>query len=144
MLATDLYAFFTLLCCFAHLLLKHHRISTLGLHDPATLLKDLTSSFFICTLKNVLLSSFTLALKSSPSKKSRSALTVPRYSGPGAAWSASQLPSERDHHIFDLRGARSFPVLENDGRSNHWSFTLCTLGACYYYTCADEELNSFS
>ncbi|KAK3513751.1 hypothetical protein QTP70_028721, partial [Hemibagrus guttatus] len=55
------------------------------------------------------------SLKSSPSKKSRSALTVPKHSGPGAAWSASQLPSERDHHIYDLRGARSFPVLENDG-----------------------------
>lgn len=57
----------------------------------------------------------TPALKSSPSKKSRSALAVPKHSGPGAAWSASQLPSERDHHIYDLRGARSFPVLENDG-----------------------------
>ncbi|XP_058274598.1 phosphatidylinositol-4-phosphate 5-kinase, type I, gamma b isoform X2 [Hemibagrus wyckioides] len=55
------------------------------------------------------------SLKSSPSKKSRNALTVPKHSGPGAAWSASQLPSERDHHIYDLRGARSFPVLENDG-----------------------------
>ncbi|KAM9439371.1 phosphatidylinositol-4-phosphate 5-kinase, type I, gamma b isoform 3-T3 [Clarias gariepinus] len=55
------------------------------------------------------------SLKSSPSKKSRSALAVPKHSGPGAAWSASQLPSERDHHIYDLRGARSFPVLENDG-----------------------------
>ncbi|XP_046731974.1 phosphatidylinositol-4-phosphate 5-kinase, type I, gamma b isoform X2 [Silurus meridionalis] len=55
------------------------------------------------------------SLKSSPSKKSRSALTVPKHSGPGAAWSASQLPSERDHNIYDLRGARSFPVLENDG-----------------------------
>ncbi|XP_047662487.1 phosphatidylinositol-4-phosphate 5-kinase, type I, gamma b isoform X2 [Tachysurus fulvidraco] len=55
------------------------------------------------------------SLKSSPSKKSRSALTVPKHSGPGAAWSASQLPSERDHHIYDLRGAHSFPALENDG-----------------------------
>ncbi|XP_053507770.1 phosphatidylinositol-4-phosphate 5-kinase, type I, gamma b isoform X4 [Ictalurus furcatus] len=55
------------------------------------------------------------SLKSSPSKKSRSALTVPKHSGPGAAWSASQLPSERDHHIYGLRGAHSFPVLENDG-----------------------------
>ncbi|TSP09094.1 Phosphatidylinositol 4-phosphate 5-kinase type-1 gamma [Bagarius yarrelli] len=57
----------------------------------------------------------TSSLKSSPSKKSRSTLTVPKHGGPGAAWSASQLPSERDHHIYDLRGARSFPVLENDG-----------------------------
>ncbi|KAI4881710.1 hypothetical protein NFI96_031361, partial [Prochilodus magdalenae] len=55
------------------------------------------------------------SLKSSPSKKGRVALTVVKHSGPGAAWSASQLPSERDQNIYDLRGARSFPVLENDG-----------------------------
>ncbi|KAL7851160.1 hypothetical protein AOLI_G00215160 [Acnodon oligacanthus] len=55
------------------------------------------------------------SLKSSPSKKGRAALTVPKHTGPGAAWSASQLPSERDQNIYDLRGARSFPVLENDG-----------------------------
>ncbi|XP_072525250.1 phosphatidylinositol-4-phosphate 5-kinase, type I, gamma b [Salminus brasiliensis] len=55
------------------------------------------------------------SLKSSPSKKGRVALTVAKHAGPGAAWSASQLPSERDQNIYDLRGARSFPVLENDG-----------------------------
>ncbi|XP_062843690.1 phosphatidylinositol-4-phosphate 5-kinase, type I, gamma b isoform X2 [Trichomycterus rosablanca] len=55
------------------------------------------------------------SLKSSPSKRGRGALTVPRNSGPGAAWSAGQLPSDGDHNIYDLRGAHSFPVLENDG-----------------------------
>lgn len=55
------------------------------------------------------------SLKASPAKKGRAVLTVPKLSGPGAAWSASQLPSERDQNIYDLRGACSFPVLENDG-----------------------------
>ncbi|XP_046713862.1 phosphatidylinositol 4-phosphate 5-kinase type-1 gamma isoform X1 [Silurus meridionalis] len=56
------------------------------------------------------------SLKSSPSKRGRGGLVVPKYSGPGAAWSISQLPSERDDSIFDLRGARSFPTLEDEGR----------------------------
>ncbi|KAM8875809.1 phosphatidylinositol 4-phosphate 5-kinase type-1 gamma isoform 3-T3 [Spinachia spinachia] len=56
------------------------------------------------------------SLKSSPSKKGRVSLSVPKCAGPGAAWSASQLPSERDENIYDLRGARSFPTLEDDGR----------------------------
>ncbi|KAM9357851.1 phosphatidylinositol 4-phosphate 5-kinase type-1 gamma [Symphorus nematophorus] len=56
------------------------------------------------------------SLKSSPSKKGRVSLTVPKCAGPGAAWSASQLPSERDENIYDLRGARSFPTLEDEGR----------------------------
>ncbi|XP_034149666.1 phosphatidylinositol 4-phosphate 5-kinase type-1 gamma isoform X2 [Esox lucius] len=56
------------------------------------------------------------SLKSSPSKKGRMGLMVPKYAGPGAAWSASQLPSERDNNIYDLRGARSFPTLEDEGR----------------------------
>ncbi|XP_052390762.1 phosphatidylinositol 4-phosphate 5-kinase type-1 gamma isoform X2 [Carassius gibelio] len=55
------------------------------------------------------------SLKASPAKKGRVALTVPKFSGPGAAWSSSHLTSERDENIYDLRGARSFPVLENDG-----------------------------
>uniref|UniRef100_A0A673GVE5 Phosphatidylinositol-4-phosphate 5-kinase, type I, gamma b n=1 Tax=Sinocyclocheilus rhinocerous TaxID=307959 RepID=A0A673GVE5_9TELE len=53
------------------------------------------------------------SLKASPAKKGRVALTVSKFSGPGAACSASQLTSERDQNIYDLRGARSFPVLEN-------------------------------
>ncbi|XP_041861596.1 phosphatidylinositol 4-phosphate 5-kinase type-1 gamma isoform X2 [Melanotaenia boesemani] len=56
------------------------------------------------------------SLKSSPSKKGRVSLTVPKCAGPGAAWSASQLASERDENIYDLRGARSFPTLEDEGR----------------------------
>lgn len=56
------------------------------------------------------------ALKSSPSKKGRVSLTVPKCVGPGSAWSASQLPSERDENIYDLRGARSFPTLEDEGK----------------------------
>ncbi|MCI4383485.1 hypothetical protein PGIGA_G00026970 [Pangasianodon gigas] len=58
------------------------------------------------------------SLKSSPSKRGRGGLAVPKYSGPGAAWSISQLPSERDDSIYDLRGARSFPTLEDEGRSD--------------------------
>ncbi|KAM3619902.1 uncharacterized protein V6R79_015504 [Siganus canaliculatus] len=56
------------------------------------------------------------SLKSSPSKKGRVSLTVPKFGGPAAAWSASQLPSEKDENIYDLRGARSFPTLEDEGR----------------------------
>nr|XP_020467912.1 phosphatidylinositol 4-phosphate 5-kinase type-1 gamma isoform X1 [Monopterus albus] len=56
------------------------------------------------------------SLKSSPSKKGRVSLTVPKCVGPGAAWSASQLPSDRDENMFDLRGAHSFPTLEDEGR----------------------------
>nr|XP_057930264.1 phosphatidylinositol 4-phosphate 5-kinase type-1 gamma isoform X3 [Doryrhamphus excisus] len=56
------------------------------------------------------------SLKSSPSKKGRVSLTVPKCGGPGAAWSASQLTSERDENIYDLRGARSFPTLEDEGK----------------------------
>uniref|UniRef100_A0A3P8V7C0 Phosphatidylinositol-4-phosphate 5-kinase type 1 gamma n=1 Tax=Cynoglossus semilaevis TaxID=244447 RepID=A0A3P8V7C0_CYNSE len=56
------------------------------------------------------------SLKSSPSKKGRVSLMVPKSTGPGAAWSASQLLSERDENIYDLRGAHSFPTLEDEGR----------------------------
>uniref|UniRef100_A0A8C5B6D3 PIPK domain-containing protein n=1 Tax=Gadus morhua TaxID=8049 RepID=A0A8C5B6D3_GADMO len=56
------------------------------------------------------------SLKSSPSKKGRVSLSVPKYAGPGAAWSTSQLGSDRDENIYDLRGARSFPTLEDEGR----------------------------
>ncbi|XP_057696955.1 phosphatidylinositol 4-phosphate 5-kinase type-1 gamma isoform X4 [Corythoichthys intestinalis] len=58
------------------------------------------------------------SLKSSPSKKGRVSLTVPKCGGPGPAWSASQLASERDENIYDLRGARSFPTLEDEGRAD--------------------------
>ncbi|XP_077573398.1 phosphatidylinositol 4-phosphate 5-kinase type-1 gamma isoform X2 [Stigmatopora nigra] len=58
------------------------------------------------------------SLKSSPSKKGRVSLSVPKCGGPGPAWSASQLASERDDNIYDLRGARSFPTLEDEGRAD--------------------------
>uniref|UniRef100_A0A672T189 Phosphatidylinositol-4-phosphate 5-kinase type 1 gamma n=1 Tax=Sinocyclocheilus grahami TaxID=75366 RepID=A0A672T189_SINGR len=60
----------------------------------------------------------TSSLKSSPSKRGRGGLAAAKYSGPGAAWSASQLPFVRDENIYDLRGARSFPTLEDDGRAD--------------------------
>ncbi|XP_056303521.1 phosphatidylinositol 4-phosphate 5-kinase type-1 gamma-like [Danio aesculapii] len=60
----------------------------------------------------------TSSLKSSPSKRGRGGLAVGKYCGPGAAWSASQLPFMRDENIYDLRGARSFPTLEDDGRAD--------------------------
>ncbi|TRZ02816.1 hypothetical protein DNTS_026426 [Danionella cerebrum] len=59
----------------------------------------------------------TSSLKSSPSKRGRGGLVGGKYSGPGAAWSASQLPFVRDQNIYDLRGARSFPTLEDEGRT---------------------------
>ncbi|XP_068175914.1 phosphatidylinositol 4-phosphate 5-kinase type-1 gamma isoform X2 [Antennarius striatus] len=58
------------------------------------------------------------SLKSSPSKKGRVSLTVSKCAGPCAAWSASQLPSEKDENIYDLRGARSFPTLEDEGKEH--------------------------
>nr|XP_013000220.2 phosphatidylinositol 4-phosphate 5-kinase type-1 gamma isoform X2 [Cavia porcellus] len=56
------------------------------------------------------------SLKSSPSKKGRSALLAVRPLGPTAALSASQIPSEREDAQYDLRGARSYPTLEDEGR----------------------------
>lgn len=61
------------------------------------------------------------ALKSSPSKKGRASLPVPKYVGPGQAFSASQIPTEDDEKRCDLRGARSFPTLEDDGNHVHIS-----------------------
>uniref|UniRef100_A0A669QLN9 Phosphatidylinositol-4-phosphate 5-kinase type 1 gamma n=1 Tax=Phasianus colchicus TaxID=9054 RepID=A0A669QLN9_PHACC len=56
------------------------------------------------------------SLKSSPSKKGRSALLAVKTSGPTAAFSASQLPSEKDETQYDLRAARSYPTLDDEGR----------------------------
>ncbi|XP_027560943.1 phosphatidylinositol 4-phosphate 5-kinase type-1 gamma isoform X7 [Neopelma chrysocephalum] len=56
------------------------------------------------------------SLKSSPSKKGRSALLAVRAAGPTAAFSASQLTSERDDTQYDLRAARSYPTLDDEGR----------------------------
>ncbi|XP_051827927.1 phosphatidylinositol 4-phosphate 5-kinase type-1 gamma isoform X4 [Antechinus flavipes] len=56
------------------------------------------------------------SLKSSPSKKGRTTLLAAKTSGPTAAFSASQLPNEREETQYDLRGARSYPTLEDEGR----------------------------
>ncbi|KAG8594309.1 hypothetical protein GDO81_001147 [Engystomops pustulosus] len=60
----------------------------------------------------------TSSLKSSPSKKGRSALLVPRPLGPTAAFSAGQIPTEQEEGNYDLRGVRSYPTLEDDGRAD--------------------------
>ncbi|NXU49743.1 PI51C kinase, partial [Turnix velox] len=54
------------------------------------------------------------SLKSSPSKKGRSALLAVKTPGPTAAFSASQLPSEKDETQYDLRMARSYPTLDDE------------------------------
>ncbi|XP_066840082.1 phosphatidylinositol 4-phosphate 5-kinase type-1 gamma isoform X1 [Anser cygnoides] len=54
------------------------------------------------------------SLKSSPSKKGRSALLAVKMPGPTAAFSASQLPSEKDETQYDLRAARSYPTLDDE------------------------------
>ncbi|XP_030322014.1 phosphatidylinositol 4-phosphate 5-kinase type-1 gamma isoform X2 [Calypte anna] len=54
------------------------------------------------------------SLKSSPSKKGRSALLAVKTVGPTAAFSASQLPSEKDDTQYDLRAARSYPTLDDE------------------------------
>ncbi|NXP20487.1 PI51C kinase, partial [Scytalopus superciliaris] len=54
------------------------------------------------------------SLKSSPSKKGRSALLAVKAVGPTAAFSASQLPSEKDDTQYDLRAARSYPTLDDE------------------------------
>lgn len=60
------------------------------------------------------------ALKSSPSKKGRGALLAVKPLGPTAAFSASQIPSEREDAQYDLRGARSYPTLEDEGDWAGW------------------------
>uniref|UniRef100_A0A8C3GYN4 Phosphatidylinositol-4-phosphate 5-kinase type 1 gamma n=2 Tax=Corvus TaxID=30420 RepID=A0A8C3GYN4_CORMO len=55
------------------------------------------------------------SLKSSPSKKGRSALLAVKTAGPTAAFSASQLASEKDDTQYDLRAARSYPTLDDEG-----------------------------
>ncbi|NWS22453.1 PI51C kinase, partial [Pachyramphus minor] len=54
------------------------------------------------------------SLKSSPSKKGRSALLAVKAVGPTAAFSASQLTSEKDDTQYDLRAARSYPTLDDE------------------------------
>ncbi|XP_059726132.1 phosphatidylinositol 4-phosphate 5-kinase type-1 gamma isoform X5 [Haemorhous mexicanus] len=57
------------------------------------------------------------SLKSSPSKKGRSALLAVKTVGPTAAFSASQLASDKDDTQYDLRAARSYPTLDDEGDS---------------------------
>ncbi|KAM7025477.1 phosphatidylinositol 4-phosphate 5-kinase type-1 gamma isoform 1-T1 [Acridotheres tristis] len=57
------------------------------------------------------------SLKSSPSKKGRSALLAVKTAGPTAAFSASQLASDKDDTQYDLRAARSYPTLDDEGDS---------------------------
>ncbi|XP_075759412.1 phosphatidylinositol 4-phosphate 5-kinase type-1 gamma isoform X3 [Pelodiscus sinensis] len=54
------------------------------------------------------------SLKSSPSKKGRGVLLAVKMPGPTAAFSASQIPSERDEAQYDLRAARSYPTLDDE------------------------------
>ncbi|XP_048470224.1 phosphatidylinositol 4-phosphate 5-kinase type-1 gamma isoform X1 [Rhincodon typus] len=68
----------------------------------------------------------TTALKSSPSKKGRASLPVPKYIGPGQAFSASQIPTEDEDKRYDLRGARSFPTLEDEGLLGRPDLLPCT------------------
>lgn len=63
------------------------------------------------------------ALKSSPSKKGRGALLAVKPLGPTAAFSASQIPTETEDAQYDLRGARSYPTLEDEG-----DLPACRLG----------------
>ncbi|XP_043909803.1 phosphatidylinositol 4-phosphate 5-kinase type-1 gamma isoform X3 [Protopterus annectens] len=66
------------------------------------------------------------SLKPSPSKKGRGALTVTKPPGPGAAFSASQIPTEKDEQAYDLRGARSYPTLEDEGTGSKPDLLPCT------------------
>ncbi|XP_044124617.1 phosphatidylinositol 4-phosphate 5-kinase type-1 gamma isoform X2 [Bufo gargarizans] len=60
----------------------------------------------------------TSSLKSSPSKKGRSTLLVPRPLGPSAAFSTGLIPTEQEEGKYELRGVRSYPTLEDDGRAD--------------------------
>lgn len=68
------------------------------------------------------------ALKSSPSKKGRGALLAVKPLGPTAAFSASQIPSEREDAQYDLRGARSYPTLEDEGDQAGWGVGALVTG----------------
>lgn len=43
-----------------------------------------------------------------------------KTAGPTAAFSASQLPSEKDETQYDLRAARSYPTLDDEGNALVW------------------------
>ncbi|KAL7992976.1 hypothetical protein Chor_017232 [Crotalus horridus] len=64
------------------------------------------------------------SLKASPSKKGRNALLAVKPSGPMAAFSASQIPSEKDEVQYDLRGARSYPTLDDEAEDDLQQITV--------------------
>lgn len=43
-----------------------------------------------------------------------------KTAGPTAAFSASQLPCEKDETQYDLRAARSYPTLDDEGNGLVW------------------------
>ncbi|XP_032903123.1 phosphatidylinositol 4-phosphate 5-kinase type-1 gamma-like isoform X5 [Amblyraja radiata] len=85
-----------------------HDGDTVSVHRPS-----FYAERFYKFMSNTVFRKFS-SLKSSPSKKGRASLPVPKYVGPGQAFSASQIPTEDDEKRCDLRGARSFPTLEDD------------------------------
>ncbi|XP_032992545.1 phosphatidylinositol 4-phosphate 5-kinase type-1 gamma isoform X2 [Lacerta agilis] len=87
-----------------------HDGDTVSVHRPSFY----AERFFKFMTNTVFRKSTTLRV--SPSKKGRSALLAIKPSGPLAAFSASQLPSEKDEAQYDLRGARSYPTLDDEGR----------------------------
>ncbi|XP_018420852.1 PREDICTED: phosphatidylinositol 4-phosphate 5-kinase type-1 gamma [Nanorana parkeri] len=60
----------------------------------------------------------TSSLKSSPSKKGRSALLAPHSIGPSSACSAGQILVEHEEGQYELHGASSCPTLDDNGRSD--------------------------
>ncbi|XP_077331806.1 phosphatidylinositol 4-phosphate 5-kinase type-1 gamma isoform X1 [Lithobates pipiens] len=60
----------------------------------------------------------TSSLKSSPSKKGRSALLAPHSIGPSSACSAGQISVEQEEGQYELRGASSCPTLDDNGRAD--------------------------
>ncbi|XP_040178257.1 phosphatidylinositol 4-phosphate 5-kinase type-1 gamma isoform X4 [Rana temporaria] len=60
----------------------------------------------------------TSSLKSSPSKKGRSALLAPHSIGPSLACSAGQISVQQEEGQYELRGASSCPTLDDNGRSD--------------------------